>query len=144
MVGRGRMLAVIYHRADPLLDGTQQLGYMLYDTRDLKTVHTGALSCISSAGSLTWVGLDSDSSLVALDSSGMISMLIQGTWSPMLDTVGLRKSVDDRFWPIAVKDGKFICVPLKGGTQYPDAARRPVTATLIFRMPMARGGVTSV
>jgi chromosome transmission fidelity protein 4 len=59
-------------------------------------------------------------------------------WAPVLDTVGLRKSKDDSHWPVTVYDGKLICIPLKGGIKYPDAARRPVTTTLGLRMPLAK------
>jgi len=36
-----------------------------------------------------------------------------------------------------VQDGRLVCVPLKGGSTYPDAARRPITTTLALRMPLA-------
>jgi hypothetical protein len=86
---------------------------------------------------------------MAMDSDGMLSMLVavenqdkgnksfSWNWAPMLDTVGLRKSLEDSFWPVTVQDGKFVCVPLRGGNEHPDAARRPVTAALNLRMPFA-------
>jgi chromosome transmission fidelity protein 4 len=96
-----------------------------------------------------------------MDSDGMVSMLaatsmnglgeddtqglvepVSWEWSPLLDTVGHRKSSDDSFWPVTAYNGKLVCVPLKGGTEYPDAARRPVTTTLSFRMPLARSTLT--
>jgi hypothetical protein len=90
-----------------------------------------------------------------MDSDGMLSMLVCASsldaegptekhweWMPMLDTVGLRKSRDDSFWPVTVYDGKLVCVPLKGGMKHPDAVRRPVTAALGFRLPLARGPLT--
>ena len=58
---------------------------------------------------------------------------------PMLDTVGLRKSMSDVFWPVEVHGGKLVCAPLKGEQEYPDAARRPVTTTLVLRVPMSTG-----
>ena len=91
---------------------------------------------------------------MSLDTDGMMSMLAPTTnnvspstgnsfeWFPMLDTLGLKKSDDDVFWPITVLDGKLVCVPLKGGNEHPDATRRPVTTTLSFRMPLARGTST--
>jgi chromosome transmission fidelity protein 4 len=92
---------------------------------------------------------------MAMDSEGMVSMLVYTAgplaetaslgaswdWVPMLDTLGLRKSSDDSFWPVTVYDGKLVCVPLKGGVKYPDAARRPVTTTLGLRLPFVRGTV---
>merc|ERR1711935_761767 len=58
-------------------------------------------------------------------------------WVPILDTLGLRKSTEDPFWPINVQDGKLVCVPLKGRSAFPDAVRRPITTTLGLRMPLA-------
>lgn len=149
MAGRSRFLASVYHVANPLVpDGTQQLGYTLWDATSFKVISEGSLSCISKGSSLTWLGFSNDCSLLAMDSDGMLSMLVacgeEGThwgWSPILDTVGLRKSADDEFWPVTVYDGKLVCVPLKGGNAYPDAARRPVTTTLGLRLPLAKSAV---
>lgn len=149
VVGRGRFLAVIYHETSPLPDGTQKLGYTLFDAESSRVITSGSVSSISSGSQLEWAGFNDDGTLVVMDSDGMISMLVTSAsigdvsayswdWSPMLDTVGLRKSADDKFWPITVHNGKLICVPLKGGNEYPDAGRRPVTAALSFRMPLAR------
>jgi chromosome transmission fidelity protein 4 len=157
MAGRSRFLAVVYHQSSPLPDGTQQLGYMLIDAAsDGRILCKGSLSCVSKGSALTWIGLSNDHCAMAMDSDGMLSMLASTgcadaemdaksshwEWMPMLDTVGLRKSVDDNFWPITVYDGKLVCVPLKGGTRHPDAARRPVTTSLNFRLPLARGPLT--
>lgn len=160
MAGRNRFLAIFYHESMPLQDGTQKLGYMLYDAVANKTLSKGPVSCISLGSSLAWVGFSNDCSLMAMDSDGMLSMLlatsidgiaeddtpglsetISWEWAPLLDTVGLRKSSDDTFWPVMVYDGKLVCIPLKGGTQYPDAGRRPVTTTLSMRMPLARSTI---
>ena len=144
MAGRGRFVACVYHVGEPLRDGSQTMGYMVLDVLSQTMVAKGALSCLSLAASLTWLGFSNDSSLVAMDSDGMVSMLVhqqQGNWEwmPMLDTCGLRKSTDDSFWPLTVFQGKLICVPLKGGNKYPFAERKPITTTLGFRVPLARG-----
>ena len=161
VVGSNRFLAVFYHESMPLQDGTQKLGCMLYDAVSNRTITKGPVSCISAGSSLSWAGFSDDCSLVAMDSDGMISMLIATSimengandcadslvqpasweWAPMLDTIGLRKSSDDSFWPVAVYNGKLVCVPLKGGIQYPDAARQPVTSALDFKMPFAKSTI---
>jgi chromosome transmission fidelity protein 4 len=152
MVGRSRFLAVFYHDSTPLQDGTQKLGCLLFDAMANRVVSKGAVSCVSAGSSLLWCGFSNDGSLLAMDSDGMVSMLVCSSaadsvspmtweWMPMLDTVGLRKSADDSYWPIAVYDGKLVCVPLKGGTTHPDATRRPVTTTLGLRLPLARGSL---
>jgi len=144
MAGRGRFLAVFFHESTPLQDGTQKLGYELSDAVANSVVSKGAVSCISRGSFLSWVGFSNDSSLLAMDSDGMLAMLVRPSgadnvgsvngwrWKPMLDTVGLRKSADDSYWPVTAYDGKLVCVPLKGGTKHPDATRRPVTAALDF------------
>jgi chromosome transmission fidelity protein 4 len=154
MVGRSRFLAVFYHESTPLPDGTQKLGYLLFDGMANRTVAKGTVSGISKGSSLSWAGFSNDGSLLATDTDGMVSMLVSSAtqdtdsilgsweWMPMLDTVGLRKSADDSYWPITMYDAKLICVPLKGGTKHPDAARRPVTAALGLRVPLARGTLT--
>lgn len=149
MTGRGRFLAVVYHDSTPLEDGTQQLACQLWDATTCEVLSEGPLSCLNKGASLTWLGFSNDLSLMAMDSDGMMSMLIQSgsktwEWAPVLDTMGLRKSMDDHFWPITVYDGKMVCVPLKGGNTYPDAARKPVTSTLGLRLPLAAstGGKT--
>mmetsp|Transcript_71582 Transcript_71582/g.207490 ORF Transcript_71582/g.207490 Transcript_71582/m.207490 type:complete len:123 (-) Transcript_71582:5-373(-) len=115
---------------------------MLWDTSSFEVLAEGPVSCLGKGASLTWVGFSNDFALMAMDSDGMLSMLTQAgpakwEWSPVLDTMGLRKSMDDQFWPITVFDGKLVCVPLKGGNTFPDAARKPVTSTLGLRLPFA-------
>ena len=142
MAGRGRFMAVVYHDSTPLADGTQQLAYQLWDGSSYEVVAEGPLSCLNKGASLTWLGFSNDMSLLAMDSDGILSMLVQTgvnkwEWAPILDTMGLRKSMDDQFWPITVYDGKMVCVPLKGGNTHPDATRKPVTSTLGLRLPLA-------
>eukprot|EP00547_Thalassionema_nitzschioides_P004411 CAMPEP_0194201468 /NCGR_PEP_ID=MMETSP0156-20130528/1724_1 /TAXON_ID=33649 /ORGANISM="Thalassionema nitzschioides, Strain L26-B" /LENGTH=1030 /DNA_ID=CAMNT_0038926659 /DNA_START=107 /DNA_END=3196 /DNA_ORIENTATION=- len=149
IVGRLNSIAVFYHDNLPLSDGTQKLAYKIYDGISIEEIASGSLSCISSRSSLSWAGFSKEGSLMVMDSDGMLSILgvaktkndnsFSWNWSPILDTVGLRKSVDDTFWPITVQDGKLICVPLKGGNNFPDATRRPVTTALNLRMPLANG-----
>ena len=142
MAGRGRFMAVVYHDSIPLADGTQQLAYQMWDGTTCEVFSEGPLSCLNKGASLTWLGFSNDMSLLAMDSDGMLSMLVQTggnkwEWTPILDTMGLRKSMDDQFWPITVYDGKMVCVPLKGGNTHPDATRKPVTSTLGLRLPLA-------
>lgn len=156
MAGHGRFLTVFYHESIPLEDGTQKLAYIhiCFDAGSSCVISKGPVSCITTGSSLSWAGFSNDSSPMAMDSDGMVSMLVCSSsaagqefppsweWMPMLDTVGLRKSSEDNFWPVTVYDGKLVCVPLKGGTQHPNAARRPVTTALNLRLPLARGTVT--
>mmetsp|Transcript_11471 Transcript_11471/g.19540 ORF Transcript_11471/g.19540 Transcript_11471/m.19540 type:complete len:1185 (-) Transcript_11471:118-3672(-) len=146
IVGRDRFMAVIYHRSmSPMQDGTQLLGYSIIDGVNGTTVATGDVSALSPGASLTWAGFTESCALTVMDSDGMLSLLARpnnelssfGNWVPFLDTVGLKKSISDNFWPVEVNGGRLVCVLLRGGKEHPDAARRPVTTTLKLRMPMA-------
>lgn len=142
MAGREGVLAVVYHLGQPQQDGSQCLGYMFLDILSNNVISKGPLSCLSKSSTLTWIGLSNDQSVIAMDSNGIVSMLVKCNtcfeWMPMLDTMGLRKSRDDSFWPTTVYDGKVVCVPLKGGASYPDAVNRQVTTALGMRIPMAK------
>jgi len=153
MIGRSRFVAIIYHESNPMMDGTQKLGYTLFDALTSLAVSKGSVSGISKGASLSWAGFSDDSSLVVMDTDGVLSMLICATsadnmaepftrsswaWAPVLDTLGLHKSSDDCFWPVAVQEGKLVFVPLKGGNRGPSATARPITATLNLRLPLAR------
>ncbi|KAL7551959.1 LOW QUALITY PROTEIN: hypothetical protein ACHAWF_015169, partial [Thalassiosira exigua] len=142
-VGRGRFVAVFHHRGAPAPDGTQSLGYLIVDGVTGATVDAGDVSALGPGSSLAWAGFSDKCVLSAMDSDGTLSMLARGGggsrsgWMPLLDTTGLRKVASDAFWPVEVYGGKLVCVPLRGGKEYPDASRRPVTTTLNLRMPLA-------
>lgn len=146
-VGRHRFVAVFYHRSTaPMKDGTQLLNYAIFDGLTGATVISGDVSALSPGASLTWVGFNENCALSLMDSEGMFSMLARypgesnssnGNWMPLLDTVGHKRSTNDIFWPVEIHGGKLVCVLLRGGREYPDAMRRPVTTTLNLRIPMA-------
>lgn len=147
VVGRNRFVAVFYHRSvSPMQDGTQLLGYSIFDGLTGAVVANGEVSALSSGASLSWAGFTDKCALSIMDSDGMLSMLARypssnlssGNWMPLLDTVGLKKSMNDTYWPVEVHGGKLVCVPLRG-RDYPDAVRRPVTTALPLRIPLATG-----
>jgi hypothetical protein len=127
-------------------DGTQLLGYSIFDGLTGATVAGGDVSALSPGAMLQWVGFNEKCALSIMDSEGMFSMLARypsssnssnGNWMPLLDTVGHKKSTSDTYWPVEIHGGKLVCVLLRGGKEYPDAARRPVTTSLSLRIPMA-------
>ena len=148
IVGRGRFLSVMHHEANPLTDGTQKIGYTIFDGVTAKVIAEGSVSALSPGSSLMWAGFSSDLSLCVTDQEGIVSMLVlsktenqanmTGKWVPLLDTLGLKKSREDHFWPVSIQNSKFVCVPLKG-TKHPDATRRPLTTAFQMRLPLARG-----
>ena len=149
VVGRNRFVAVFYHRSvSPMQDGTQLLGYSIFDGLTGAVVVSGEVSALSSGASLSWAGFTDKCALSIMDTDGMLSMLARypsnnsnsgsGNWMPLLDTVGLKKNMNDSYWPVEVHGGKLICVPLRG-RDHPDATRRPVTTALPLRIPLATG-----
>jgi chromosome transmission fidelity protein 4 len=159
IVGRARFVAVFYHQGEPCRDGTQNVGYKLIDVMTTRVLGSGVTTCISNGGTLSWAGFNNEGSLLVMDSEGMVSMLVMSyncmsmesnesrgewVWIPVLDTLGLRKTSDDSYWPVTVYDGKLICVPLKGKVKYPEATRRPVTAALSLKLPLARSPLAAM
>ena len=152
VVGRGRFLAVFFHENNPLMDGTQKLGFKLFDGITLREIESSSVDGISPGSSLTWAGFSDDLALSIMDDDGMVSMLMAKksndsldsasmSWIPILDTAGIRKSREDSYWPVTVQRGKLVCIPLKG-TDFPNPARRPLTTSLPLRMPLARAGIS--
>ena len=149
VVGREGLCAVFHHRSPSAeSDGTQLLGYAVYDGRTGSVVGSGDLSALSPGSSLAWAGFNEKSALCVMDSAGMVSMLSLpsqssssrvGAWMPVLDTAGHRRTSTDSHWPVELHGARFVCVLLRGGRTYPDAGRRPVTTSLGLRLPMATG-----
>ena len=140
----------MFHHRSPSAesDGTQLLGYAVYDGRTGSVVGSGDLSALSPGSSLAWAGFNEKSALCVMDSGGMVSMLSLpsqssssrvGAWMPVLDTAGHRRTSTDSHWPVELHGARFVCVLLRGGRTYPDAGRRPVTTSLGLRLPMATG-----
>lgn len=157
VVGRDRLVAVFHHRCSaPMHDGTQMLGFAIFDGLTGATVASGEVSALGAGASLAWAGFSDKCALSVMDGDGTLSMLARypsngegggpgpsggGNWMPMLDTAGLRRTASDAFWPVEVHGGRLVCVPLRDGRDHPDPARRPVTTTLNLRIPMATGSM---
>jgi chromosome transmission fidelity protein 4 len=63
----------------------------------------------------------------------------QARWVPLLDTKLLSRLASGRktetYWPVALADGKFHCIILKGGDQYPYFPR-PLLSDFDLEMPI--------
>lgn len=78
------------------------------------------------------------------DSTGVLLILEhwrtpgQSRWVPLLDTKLLDRLQDGRkqetYWPVAVAQGKFHCIILKGGDQYPYFPK-PLLSEFDFKIP---------
>lgn len=64
----------------------------------------------------------------------------QARWVPLLDTKQLERLAGGRkeetYWPVAVAQGKFHCIILKGGDRYPYFPR-PLLSEFDFRIPIS-------
>ena len=64
----------------------------------------------------------------------------QARWVPLLDTKQLDRLAGGRkeetYWPVAVAQGKFHCIILKGGDKYPYFPR-PLLSEFDFRVPIS-------
>lgn len=80
------------------------------------------------------------------DSEGVLLILQhwrspgQARWVPLLDTKQLERLAGGRkeetYWPVAVAQGKFHCIILKGGDKYPYFPR-PLLSEFDFRIPIS-------
>lgn len=79
------------------------------------------------------------------DSDGVLLVLQhwrtpgQATWVPLLDTRTLDRLAsgkkEESYWPVAVAEGRFHCIILKGGEQYPYFPR-PLLSDFDFKIPI--------
>lgn len=79
------------------------------------------------------------------DSDGVLLVLQhwrtpgQATWVPLLDTRTLDRLAsgkkEESYWPVAVAEGRFHCIILKGGEQYPYFPR-PLLSDFDFKVPI--------
>ena len=137
MVARGRFLAVVYAPRG----GSGCRMYKLYDMSRREVVKQGEMSCVRHDEGLKWCGFSDALQFYAMGEAGYLSALSTGNdWTPVLDTVPLKKSRDDTFWPVSVQSSKLVVVPLKGDAIGPDVLNRQVTSALQLRVPIARGG----
>jgi chromosome transmission fidelity protein 4 len=80
------------------------------------------------------------------DSTGVLLILLhwrnpsQARWVPLLDTKLLSRLASGRktesYWPVAVADGKFHCIILKGAEEYPYFPR-PLLSDFELRIPLS-------
>lgn len=86
---------------------------------------------ISPSSVLEWIGFQDTSSFFTFDSSGVLRMLHNASWIPILDT---RKSKNDRvetYWAVGLTETSLMCVICKGGDRYP-----PFPKPLLHELPL--------
>eukprot|EP01041_Mallomonas_annulata_P002297 gene2297-4467_t len=121
MSGNGLRLAVTYHTSmtagsetpEPSMD-ILELTSNGNQWRLLASVPVP----VSRGGVLSWMGWSADAQYVSvMDSLGLISVLMKyggWNWIPVMDCHAVRKSIDHKYWPVTIKNHKFIYVLLNG------------------------------
>jgi hypothetical protein len=150
---------VIYHRADPFNNGTQAMGYDLWDIQAEsagdnlpKLMHNDVMLALPAGvtDAVKWVGF-SDASMGALPmvltSDGMmlgLSPVMNWSWAALLDTraknaAGTSIGKFQECWPVSVQDGKLmsVLVPIKSKYPFPEVAMpRPTILSYALRIPV--------
>ncbi|GMH92124.1 hypothetical protein TL16_g12254 [Triparma laevis f. inornata] len=128
ITGRGNMCAVVTRK-----NGANNVE--IYDMSE-------GVELVNSAkcpmDKITWMGFDDVKTLNVYDEEGYLSAMSGGDWSPVLDTLPLRKSREDSMWPVSVQSNKFVAVLLKGGNEHPEVLQRPIPSNFTLRVPVAR------
>ncbi len=98
------------------------------------------------AGMLKNIFFSDDGDPCIYDSSGTLLILArwhtpsQAKWVPLLDTTQLDRLASGRkeesYWSVAVAQGKFHCIILKGGDQHPYFPR-PLLSEFDFKIPIS-------
>ena len=143
MAGGGSYLLVAFHLHEPSLNGTQSIGFILYEVCPqgsdtcLDVVTKGSLPLpYYESQPLKWLGV-ADRSLAYMplfaDCSGSIyglSAFAKFSWVPITKQT-------KRLWPVAVSSGAVLGVMLTEGKEVgPRVLPRPVLSTLTPTLPM--------
>lgn len=121
MAGYEGKLAVVYHAAAPL----QETACMAMKLFQIDWSNGCRGQCIaecpvplSPKSQLEWVGYDADHQLVCImDSCGVLSGLTHAMgwqWTPLLEVQEVRKTIDQKYWPVNVRHDKLVYVLLNG------------------------------
>jgi len=96
-VARDNFLAVIYHGDEAAVSAGQNLKFKVYDMNSREVVKQGQLGCVSGDGKVLWCGFSDSLQLCVMGTDGYVSALTgKGEWFPMLDTIPLKKSREDK------------------------------------------------
>jgi chromosome transmission fidelity protein 4 len=126
-------------------DGCTELVYSIEDVRRGEVCQNEDVVAIGEAGTLKNVFFSDDGDPCIYDSSGTLLVLAhwrtpnQAKWIPLLDTTKLDRLASGRkeesYWPVAVAQGRFHCIILKGGDQHPYFPR-PLLSEFDFKVPV--------
>jgi chromosome transmission fidelity protein 4 len=126
-------------------DGCTQLVYSIEDVRREEVCQNEDVVAVGESNALRNVFFSDEGDPCIYDSSGTLLVLAhwrspnQAKWVPLLDTTQLERLASGRkeesYWPVAVAQGKFHCIILKGGDQHPYFPR-PLLSEFDFKVPV--------
>ena len=127
-------------------DGCTKLLYSIENVRHEELCQDEDTIALPESSSLKSVFFSDDGDPCIYDSSGTLLVLShwrlpsQAKWVPLLDTTQLERLASGRkeesYWPVAVAQGKFHCIILKGGEQHPFFPR-PLLSEFDFSLPVS-------
>jgi chromosome transmission fidelity protein 4 len=148
------------------MTGCQNLRYTLISLDRFESVQEGQLP-LPKLKTLKWIGVSDEGVSPALspttifdnqfqapamyDSQGVLFVLDrfrrpgQGRWVPVLDTNTMARRVgkDETYWPVGVSAKMFMCLILKGRTEYPGFPR-PLVQEFDLQIPLVQTEQTQV
>ncbi|KAF9142463.1 hypothetical protein BG015_000851 [Linnemannia schmuckeri] len=140
VAGLHDLAIIIYHQGEPF-EGSQNLGYLMYNVDTNQRIQRGSLP-VSDDTTVTWLGFSEYGVPAFYDDSGVVHILNhyrridQGQWVPILDTNILESDSDTppTYWPVGLSDEAFTCIKCRKGETEPSFPK-PFVTELPFKMP---------
>ncbi|KAF9129281.1 hypothetical protein BGW39_004292 [Mortierella sp. 14UC] len=141
VAGLQDLAIIIYHQGEPF-EGSQNLGYVMYNVGTNQRIQRGTLP-VSDDTTVTWLGFSEHGVPAFYDDSGVVHILNhyrridQGQWVPILDTNFLESNSDDptpTYWPVGLTDDALTCIKCRNGETEPSLPK-PFVTELPLKMP---------
>lgn len=127
-------------------DGSTKLLYTIENIRRDEVCQSEDIVALTDGTEVTSVFFSDNGDPCIYDSTGVLLILEhwrspgQARWVPLLDTNLLDRLASGRkeesYWPVAVAQGQFHCIILKGGDKYPYFPR-PLLSEFTFQIPVS-------
>ncbi|CAK3977741.1 probable chromosome segregation () [Lecanosticta acicola] len=127
-------------------DGTTRLLYTIEHVKRDEICQSEDILALPEGTELRSVFFSDKGDPCIYDSDGVLLVLLhwrtpgQAKWVPLLDTKSLDRLAagkkEETYWPVAVAEGRFHCIILKGGEQYPYFPR-PLLSDFEFKIPIS-------
>ena len=131
-------------------DGTTKLLYTIENVKRDEVHQSEDVVALTEGAAVNGVFFSDTGDPCIYDSTGVLLILqhwrtpSQSRWVPILDTKTLERLASGRkeetYWPVAVAKGKFHCIILKGGDQYPYFPK-PLLSEFDFKIPCSSSSI---